>query len=92
MTLPGAEHDVDINDVTVAGVCAHKPDRSGYSQRHDGEVNVGRSEQPGQAGLAAAAPCLGDRLSRDAYAATAPPGLIQARLHENSLAWVIERE
>lgn len=92
MALPGAEHDVDINDVTVPGVRAHKPDCPGYGQRHDGEVDVGRFEQPGQADLARGAPRLSDRFGRDAYAATAPPGLIQACLHDNSLAGVIERE
>ena len=92
MALPGAEHDVDINDVTMASVRAHKPDSPGHGQCHDGDVNAGRFEQPRQPCLAGAAPRLGDRFGRDAYATTAPPGLIQACLHDNSLAWVVERE
>jgi hypothetical protein len=92
MTLSGAEHDMDINYVTMAGVRADKPDSPGHGQRHYGKVNVRRFEQPGQTGLAGAAPRLGDRFCWDAYAATAPPGLIQTYLHDKSLAWVVERE
>jgi hypothetical protein len=35
LTLPGAEHDMYVNYVTMVSIRTHQPDGPGHGQRHD---------------------------------------------------------
>jgi hypothetical protein len=91
MTLPSAEHDVDVHDVIVVSVRAHQPDAAGHAERHDRDVDVRRFEQPCEAGLARAAPRLRDDFGGDADGSAAPPRRRQACLHGEGLGGVVKR-
>ena len=92
VTLPGAEHNVYVDNVVMVRVRADQPDAPRHAQRHDRDVDAGRLEQPGETGLAGTAPCLCDNFGRNADSSPASPGLIQSWLHGHGLAGVVERE
>jgi len=92
MTLPGAEHDVHVHDITMVSARAHQPDATGHAERHDRDVDVTSCQEPRKAGLARAAPRLRDDFSGDADGPAAPPGRLQARLHGHRLGRVVERK
>jgi len=91
-TLPGAEHDMYVNDVVMVSVRTHQPDAPRHAQRHDRDVDARRPEQPGETGLARTAPCLCDDFGRDADSSPAPSSRVQSCLHRNGLARLIERK
>jgi hypothetical protein len=44
MTLPGAEHYVDVYDIIVAGGRAHQANGASNAERHDRDFDIGRLE------------------------------------------------
>jgi hypothetical protein len=76
LTLPGAEHDVYVDDVIMVNVRTYQPGAPRHTQRHDRDIDAGRLEQPGQTSLARTAPGLGDDLSRNADCSAVPPRLV----------------
>jgi hypothetical protein len=88
MTLPGAEDDVDVHDVIVVSVRAHQPDATGDAERHDRDVDIGRSEQRARRAW---------REPRHACATTSagmqmvPPRRLQPCLHGDGFGGVAKR-
>ena len=90
--LPGAQRDMNVDDVAVTSLRAYQPDHARGVQRHDGNVDITGFQQPGKADPTGAAPCLGDRPDWNADGATTPKDLVQPCLHDDGLSGMVKGE